>query len=112
MAPLRDDYILRQAQAIAAMLARIAGLRLEGETEKARAGLEQSYAELLGPQADLVRRVDSSTAAVILGPPERIRLFADLVEEEAMQERDERRGALLRARAEELRRRLGPEDAG
>jgi hypothetical protein len=94
------------------MLARVAGLRLEGDAEKARAGLDQTYAELLGSQADLIRRVDSATAAVILGPPERIRVFADLVEEEAMQERDESRAASLRARAEELRRRLGPVDAG
>jgi hypothetical protein len=102
----RDDYLLRQAKAIAAIIARIVGLRLDGEPEKARAGLEEAYTTLLGSQAGLIRRVDSSTAAKLIGSSEQILSFAALVEEEAEQEKDEGRGTLLRARAAELRRQV------
>jgi hypothetical protein len=105
----REDYVLRQVRAIAAMLARVAGLRISGETEKARAGLEQSYSLLLGPQAELIRRVDSSTAVVLLGAPERIYAFADLLHEEAAQEKDDSKIAFLRGREAELRRHLEQE---
>jgi len=100
----RDDYILRQARAIAAILARIIGLRLEGNPEQARAGLEEAYTMLLGSQSGLIRRVDSATAAKLIGSSEKILSFAQLVEEEAEQEGDESRRALLRARATELKR--------
>ena len=100
----RDDYILRQARAIAAILPRVAGLRLEGNPERARAGLEEAYTMLLGSQSGLIRRVDSATAAKLIGPSENILSFSQLVEEEAEQEGDEGRRALLRARALELRR--------
>jgi len=100
----RDDYILRQARAIAAILARVAGLRLEGNPERARAGLEEAYTMLLGSQSGLIRRVDSATASKLIGPSENILSFSQLVEEEAEQEGDEGRRALLRARALELRR--------
>jgi hypothetical protein len=100
----RDDYVLRQVRAIAAILARIAGLRLDGEPEKARAGLEEAYTLLLESQAGLIRRVDASTAAKLIGSSEKILSFAALVEEEAEQEKDEGRSLFLRARAAELRR--------
>jgi hypothetical protein len=99
----RDDYILRQARAIAAVLARIVGLRLDGDPERARSGLEEAYTMLLGPQAALIRRVDSATAVKLIGSSERTLSFASLVDEEAEQEPDESRQALLRRRAEELR---------
>ena len=100
----RDDYILRQAQAIAQILARIIGLRLEGEPEKARSGLEEAYTMLLGPQSALIRRVDASTAAKLIGSSEKTLSFAALIEEEAEQAEDDARRATLQARAAELRR--------
>jgi len=100
----RDDFLVRQAQAIAAVLARIVGLRLDGEPEKARSGLEEAYTMLLGSQAGLIRRVDSMTASKLIGSSEKTISFATLIEEEAEQETDETRKAQLRARAEELRR--------
>ncbi len=103
MSPLRDDYILRQTRAIAAILARIIGLRLDGDPERARAGLEEAYAMLLESQAGLIRRVDSVTAAKLIGSSEKVLSFAALIEEEAEQEPDEARKALLRSRAAELR---------
>jgi hypothetical protein len=99
----RDDYVLRQVEAVAAILARIVGLRLDGEPEEARTGLEGAYTTLLGSQAGLLRRVDSNTAAKLIGSSERTLSFAALIEEEAEQESDEGRSALLRARAAELR---------
>lgn len=108
--PLRDDYILRETRAIAAILARVAGLRLDSQPEEARAGLEEAYGMLLGPQAGLIRRVDPSTAAKLIGSSEKTLSFASLIEEEAEQERDENRSALLRGRAAELRRQAGPKD--
>lgn len=111
MSPLqRDDYILRQARAIAAILARVAGLRLEGSTEEARTGLEGAYATLLGSQAGLIRRVDPSTAAKLIGSSGKILSFAALIEEEAEQERAAGRKDLLRARAEELKRQAGQKE--
>lgn len=94
---------MRQVRAIAAMLARIVGLRLSGETEQARTELERSYSLLLGSQAELLRQVDSSTAARLLGTPERVLVLAQFLDEEAEQEADERRRSNLRERAMELR---------
>jgi hypothetical protein len=108
--PLRDDYLLRETRAIAAILARVAGLRLDLEPEKARAGLEEAYGMLLGPQAGLIRRVDPSTAAKLIGSSEKMLSFAALIDEEAEQELDESRRAHLRERALELRRQIKPSE--
>ena len=107
----RDDYILRQAQAIAQILARIVGLRLDGEPEKARSGLEEAYTMLLGPQSALIRRVDPATAGKLIGSSEKALSFASLIEEEAEQEGDPSRKAALSARAAELRRQVESKEA-
>jgi hypothetical protein len=107
----RDDYILRQAQAIAQILARIVGLRLDGEPEQARAGLEDAYTTLLGPQSALIRRVDPATAVKLIGSSEKTLTFAALIEEEAEQGSDPSRKAALLARAAELRRHLESKEA-
>jgi hypothetical protein len=103
MSPLkRDDYLVRQVKALAAVLARLAGLRLSGNIEEARAELTKAYSSVLGTQADLLRRVDSQTAAKLLGAPERILALAQLLNEEAEQEGGGERGKALRLRALEL----------
>ena len=78
-----DDYLLRQIQTVAAMIARAAGLRLEGSPDEARAILEQAYGALLAGQTTLIRRLDAATAASLLGSPERILMLARLFEEES-----------------------------
>jgi hypothetical protein len=78
-----DDYLLRQIQTVAAMIARAAGLRLEGSPDEARAVLEQAYGVLLAGQTTLIRRLDAGTAASLLGSPERILMLARLLEEES-----------------------------
>lgn len=77
-----DDFLMRQVQAVAAMLARVAGLRVEGSVDEARDVLEQAYGMLLAGQTDLIRRLDAATAAALLGSPERILMLARLFEEE------------------------------
>jgi hypothetical protein len=110
MSPLRDDYILRQTRAIAAILARIIGLRLDGDPEQARAGLEEAYTMLLESQAGLIRRVDTATAVKLIGSSEKVLSFATLIEEESEQEPNEPRKTLLRARAAELRALVAPKE--
>ena len=98
----QEDYLIRQARIVAAMLARILGLRTGGSTEEARAELENAYALLLGPQGELVRRVDSTTAAALLASPDAILALARLTLEEAEQAGDPGRAEALRRRALEL----------
>ncbi|HVP38296.1 MAG TPA: hypothetical protein VMS93_03845 [Candidatus Saccharimonadales bacterium] len=98
----REDYLLRQARAVAAMLARIAGLRTSGRTEEARAQLDEAYGLLVGSEAELLRRVDASTAALCLGSKERILAYSQLLREEAALEAGGSRRAALRACAEAL----------
>ena len=108
----RDDYVLRQTRAIAAMIARMMGLRLEGEPEKARVELEQAYGSLLGPQAELIRRVDASTAIRLIASRENVEAFAQLLEEESEQATDEKQSAFLRGRAAEFRKALRQKSGG
>ncbi|MFA5844916.1 MAG: hypothetical protein WC971_08835 [Coriobacteriia bacterium] len=108
MSAFQKDYILRLIETIAAILARIAVLRENGESEEAKAELERAYGLLLGSQDDIVRRVDPATAAVLLGSSEKIHVLALLVDEEAEQEEDEGRRDLLRARAAGLRAQAAP----
>lgn len=95
----REDYMSRQIRAIAAMLARIIGLRLEGQLEEAGSELKRAYGLLLGPEGGSLRRVDAGTAATILGSPDKIVAFASLLSEEAAQESDAARCGSLRRQA-------------
>src|SRR2546426_9382835 len=110
MSPQREDYVQRQLKTIAAMIARMVGLRLGGEAEKARAELEQSYTLLLGQQSGLVRQMDVATAARLIGSTAKIDAFAQLLDEEAEQDGDESRSAFLRGRAAEFRQLLEQRD--
>ena len=100
----REDWLIRQTKAIAAMVARIAGLRAGGAVDEARAELEKAHHELAGTQADLVRRADPKTAAMLLGTPDRVELFTRLLDEEAALEPDAARARDLASRAAALRR--------
>jgi hypothetical protein len=103
MCPIQnEDYLMRQAQAVAAMLARILGLRLSGQTEEAKAELTDAYTALLGPQAELFKRLEAGAVAEALGSWERTLALATLCDEEAAQSGDAERGAQFRLRALEL----------
>jgi len=84
------------------MLARIAGLRLDGAIEEARLELERAYSLLLGSRAELIRRMDAKTAATLLGSPESILTLSQLLREEAALESDADRKAEIEAHAAEL----------
>jgi hypothetical protein len=106
----QEDYVVRQLRTIAAILARMMGLRLSGDLAKAREELEEAYALLLGERGPLVRQVDPSTAAALLGSAERMFVLAQLVREEAEQESSEARRAFLRKRAFDLAREASRRD--
>lgn len=94
--------MLRQIRVIAAMLARVAGLRLDSSLEEAKTELQQAYGALLGPEAHLIRRMDPATTASIVGSTEKIFLLAQMASEEAALETDPARISVLRQRAVEL----------
>lgn len=105
----RDDHLMRQVRGVANLLARSIGLRTSGDVALAAAELEKAYAALLGSRGPLVRRVDPSTAARLLGSREHILAFTQLLDEEAEQEGDLERSAALRRRAADLRRLAEPD---
>ena len=100
----REEYLQRQIKAIAGMLAKIAGLRTRGLVDEARRELEHARQELLGPQADLLRRLDAATAAGMLGSSSRILAYAQLVKEAAALDPDAASAAGLLSRCRELGR--------
>ncbi len=102
MSPRSSDYLLRQAEGVAAMLARILGLRAGGNAEEAAAALQDAYGKLLGSRSEILRSVDAGTAASLLGSAGPILAMARLTNEEAEQESDRERSAALRLRAVQL----------
>ncbi len=102
MSPRSKDYLVRQAEGVGAMLARILGLRTGGNTEEAAAALQDAYGQLLGPRSEILRSVDSHTAASLLGSARAVLALARLTNEEAEQELDAERSAALRLRAVQL----------
>ncbi|MBI5838400.1 MAG: hypothetical protein HZB25_14280 [Candidatus Eisenbacteria bacterium] len=97
-----EDFVLRQIRVVAEMLARIFRLRTDGKLEHARAELKRAYALLAGPQAPLIRQLDSATAAMLLRHPESISTFAHLLCEEAALLEDATQAGALWLRAMEL----------
>ena len=83
----QQDYLLRMIQQLAAVVARLLGLRGGGKVDEALEVVRTAEGELLGPLAAAATAVDTATAAQIIGEPVRIAAWA----------------RLLRARAELLR---------
>lgn len=101
----RDDWLLRELRLLGAVLARMLGLKNGGQVQEALQALDDAEGELLGPLAGVVPRVDSATAAHMLGGPQRIAAWARLLHERADLLRmagDEAGAALAAARAGEL----------
>jgi hypothetical protein len=101
----RDDWLLRELRLLGAVLARMLGLRNGGQLREAVQALDDAEGELLGPLAGVVPRLDSATAAHMLGGPQRVAAWARLLHERAELLRlsgDETGGALAGARAREL----------
>ncbi len=115
MPAARDDYLLRMIQQVAAALRRLRtrvddGAPADDITRESRAAIGQ----LLGSQQLLFERLDAHSASALLGDPERVRLWSELLRLDA--ESLERAGLAVRAlplrgRADALRATL-PADAG
>lgn len=103
----RDDYLLRMIRELGAVVARMLGQKSGGQLHAAMQTLEEGEGELLGPLAAVVPRVDSATAAHIIGDPQKIAAWARLLHERADLLRlagDEAGAGLAAARAAELAR--------
>jgi len=101
----QEDYLLRMLRQMSAVLARMLGLKNGGQVHEAMQALDDAEGELLGPLAEVVPRVDSATAAHIMGHPLRIAAWARLLHERADLLRlagDEPGAALAASRAGEL----------
>jgi hypothetical protein len=79
----REDYLLRVIRQMGAVLARMLGLKNGGQVQEALQTLDDAQGELLGPLAEVVPRLDSATAAHVLGEPQRIAAWARLLHERA-----------------------------
>jgi len=73
---------LRQIKQLADALARIAGLRLEGNVDGAIEHAERAWDDLVGRPRGLVDIVDTATLVAMLREPARIRAAAQLLVEE------------------------------
>jgi hypothetical protein len=80
----RDDYLMRMIEQLAAAIARIAGLNRGGQHEEALAAADAAWGELLGDiPLELAGAVDSRTLAGMLRRPDKIRLAAAILREQA-----------------------------
>lgn len=99
-----EDYILRMVQALAAAIARIAGLNRTEDHAGALAEAERAW-EILDVPPALARTVDTATLVGLLREPAKLRLAARLFREEARALRgqgDAARAELRTRRALEL----------
>lgn len=83
MALVQRDYILRMIEAIAAAIARILRRRQSGDLAGARREVDMASTELLGPIASVASRVDTQTAANLLGDGRRVAAWARLLAEDS-----------------------------
>jgi hypothetical protein len=79
---LRQDYIGRLIQQIAEMLARVAGLRKEGQPEQADAAIEDAERALGIPVG--AERLDARSVATLLGGADKVVLAALILEHKAL----------------------------
>jgi hypothetical protein len=103
----RDDYLLRMIQQAAAALRRLRErLGGGGAAEEVAHDAGAAIGALLGPRRELFERLDPRSAAQLLGDPERVALWADLlaVRADALEATSDATGAArLRERVNALR---------
>ncbi|MCE9668568.1 hypothetical protein LY474_12165 [Myxococcus stipitatus] len=88
---IRKDYLERIVEQFAAALARLLRARQEQRFDDAGQLLRQTSLDALGMDYDTLLLVDATSAARMLGSPDRVKMFARLVAEE---------GALLEAQGD------------
>ena len=97
----RKDYLDRQLEGVARLLARLLGLRDSGHVDEARKELDQGARTLLGVGMMPLGRVDVGTAVGLLRSQAGVESYARLLEAEA--ELDPDRADALRERARAVR---------
>ena len=103
----REDYLQRMIRQLSGVIAQMLGLKGGGQIHEAMQTLDDAEGELLGPLAQVAPRVDSATAAHIIGEPQKIAAWARLLYERADLLRlagDPAGAAATAARAAELAR--------
>ena len=65
------------------MIARALNLRGSGDLSAARAEIDNAYSTLLGGQSDLLRMLDTPSAARLIGNPKKVAAFARITSAEA-----------------------------
>lgn len=110
---MQEDYVIRLIRQFVAALARIAGFRKRGEYERANVEIGRAW-EDLGVPHDLVLATDAETLSTLLRDPEKQRVAAQLLAEEAyvvQAKGDPLHAGALRMRAVELLARARANDA-
>jgi hypothetical protein len=78
-----QDYVLRLVKQLAAVVARMIGLREKKREAEVIAEAESAAGDLLGLPPGAFDRLDGATLAQLLKEPEIIRTMAELLDEEA-----------------------------
>lgn len=105
----REDYVIRMIREAVQTLARLAGLRREGQFATARDEIARTKRLLGGDSVPMLDRIDVETAVHLLADPRRILTYAQLLDEEAELERaagNEPRAEWARERAVAIARLL------
>jgi hypothetical protein len=100
------DYLKRQMEMFAQLLARVLGLRAAGKPDEALEQMRLGAGAALGLEYDTLARVDPATARALLRDPELFDAYAQLLELEAdvaAAVGDVARAEALRARAAAVR---------
>lgn len=77
------DVVLRWIEQLARLVARLLGRGTPGDLAEARQQVEEAAAALLGPLALLVPQLDAASAAELVSDPDRIFVYAQLLDLEA-----------------------------
>jgi hypothetical protein len=105
----REDYVIRMIREVVQALARLAGLRREGQFATAREELVRAKRSIGGDAVPMLDLVDVETAVHLLTDPRRALTYAQLLDEESALERaaaNEPRAAWARERAVAIARLL------
>lgn len=98
----REDFVVRMIREAVQTLARLAGLRREGQFATAREELVRAKRLIGGDAVPMLDRLDVDTAVHLLVDPRRALTYAQLLDEEAALERsaaNHARAAWARERA-------------
>jgi hypothetical protein len=112
MPAARDDYLLRLIQQAAAALRHLRTRLGGGESaDEVSRDADEAIGTLLGPQRAMLERLDAWSAANLLGDPDRVMVWSDLLALQADLREvsgDSDGSAALRQRADALKSHVRP----